>query len=188
MHWYLLLTCIDICRYFACWYLLVCFLTCRSNQNAPRAGTPGFRAPEVLLKCPNQTTAVDMWSAGVILLCILSGHYPFFRAHDDLTAMAQIVGLKGSKECTEAARSYGEFRKMLSSSFPTCISLLSSPSLSFHTLSLSPFTFYCSPSLPLSLLPFLLSSLFLSFFCRPLTLPLYSSPSLPSFPPSHANV
>ena len=85
----------------------------RSNQNAPRAGTPGFRAPEVLLKCPHQTTAVDMWSAGVILLCILSGRYPFFRAHDDLTAMAQIISLRGSRECIEAAKSCGEFRSRL---------------------------------------------------------------------------
>lgn len=30
--------------------------TSRSNQAAPRAGTPGFRAPEVLLKYENQTT------------------------------------------------------------------------------------------------------------------------------------
>ena len=124
---------------------MACFLTCRSNQNAPRAGTPGFRAPEVLLKCPNQTTAVDVWSAGVILLCILSGRYPFFRAHDDLTAMAQIIGLKGSKECTEAARSYGEFRSTLSPSFPACISLLSSPSLFSLPLTLP---LYSSPSLP----------------------------------------
>ena len=164
------------------WYLLVCFLTCRSNQNAPRAGTPGFRAPEVLLKCPNQTTAVDMWSAGVILLCILSGRYPFFRAHDDLTAMAQIVGLKGSKECTEAARSYGEFRRMLSPSFPACISLLSSPSLFPH--SLSHFTFSRSPSFPLSFFPFLLSSL--SLFLLPSShspsLLLSLSPFLPSLP------
>ncbi|KAM6167848.1 cell division cycle 7-related protein kinase isoform 5-T5 [Erethizon dorsatum] len=28
----------------------------RYQQVAPRAGTPGFRAPEVLTKCPNQTT------------------------------------------------------------------------------------------------------------------------------------
>ncbi|XP_006919464.1 cell division cycle 7-related protein kinase isoform X3 [Pteropus alecto] len=28
----------------------------RRQQVAPRAGTPGFRAPEVLTKCPNQTT------------------------------------------------------------------------------------------------------------------------------------
>lgn len=146
------------------------FQTCRSNQNAPRAGTPGFRAPEVLLKCPNQTTAVDMWSAGVILLCILSGRYPFFRAHDDLTAMAQIIGLKGSKECTEAARSYGEFRSTccLPPSLPAfhlssfCLFLLSlslPPSISFHTLTL----LFPSPLLP-SLPYILICSLVLSHF------------------------
>ena len=81
---------------------------CRSHQNAPRAGTPGFRAPEVLLKCPNQTTAVDVWSAGVIFLCLLSGRYPFFRAHDDLSALAQIIALMGSRECKRTARELGE--------------------------------------------------------------------------------
>ena len=36
---------------------VACFIGAyRSHQNAPRAGTPGFRAPEVLLKHPNQTT------------------------------------------------------------------------------------------------------------------------------------
>ena len=29
---------------------------CRTGQTAPRAGTPGFRAPEVLMKYPDQTT------------------------------------------------------------------------------------------------------------------------------------
>eukprot|EP00501_MAST-03F_sp_TOSAG23-6_P002515 GSMAST32.ASY1.ANO1.2652.1 assembled CDS len=29
------------------------------------AGTPGFRAPEVLQKCINQTPKVDIWAAGV---------------------------------------------------------------------------------------------------------------------------
>lgn len=32
------------------------FLITRRQQVAPRAGTPGFRAPEVLTKCPTQTT------------------------------------------------------------------------------------------------------------------------------------
>ena len=80
----------------------------RSHQNAPRAGTPGFRAPEVLLKCPYQTTAVDVWSAGVVFLCLLSGRYPFFRATDDLSALAQIIALMGTAECTRAAKELGE--------------------------------------------------------------------------------
>ena len=32
------------------------FVFFRANQVAPRAGTPGFRSPEVLLKCPDQST------------------------------------------------------------------------------------------------------------------------------------
>ena len=42
------------------------------RNDAPRAGTPGFRPPEVLLKVKKQTVAVDVWAAGVILLSILS--------------------------------------------------------------------------------------------------------------------
>ncbi|XP_002732049.1 cell division cycle 7-related protein kinase-like [Saccoglossus kowalevskii] len=81
---------------------------CRSNQTAPRAGTPGFRSPEVLLKCPDQTTAVDMWSAGVIFLTLLTGRYPFFKAPDDMTALAQIINIVGSQEMKAAARQYGK--------------------------------------------------------------------------------
>ncbi|KAJ8038508.1 Cell division cycle 7-related protein kinase [Holothuria leucospilota] len=80
----------------------------RPNQTAPRAGTPGFRAPEVLLKCEHQTTAVDMWSAGVILLSILSGRYPFFKVPDDLTGLAQIMNIHGSEDTIAAAKALGK--------------------------------------------------------------------------------
>ncbi|XP_068949343.1 cell division cycle 7-related protein kinase-like isoform X5 [Petaurus breviceps papuanus] len=80
----------------------------RRQQVAPRAGTPGFRAPEVLTKCPNQTTAIDMWSAGVIFLSLLSGRYPFYKASDDLTALAQIMAVRGSRETIQAAETFGK--------------------------------------------------------------------------------
>ncbi|XP_030063147.1 cell division cycle 7-related protein kinase isoform X2 [Microcaecilia unicolor] len=80
----------------------------RRQQVAPRAGTPGFRAPEVLTKCPNQTTAIDMWSAGIIFLSLLSGRYPFFKASDDLSALAQIMTIRGSKETIQAAKRFGK--------------------------------------------------------------------------------
>ncbi|KAK2895494.1 cell division cycle 7-related protein kinase [Channa argus] len=80
----------------------------RKQQVAPRAGTPGFRAPEVLTKCPNQGTAIDMWSAGVILLSLLSGRYPFFKASDDLISLAQIMTIRGSKETIQAAKAFGK--------------------------------------------------------------------------------
>ncbi|XP_078479027.1 LOW QUALITY PROTEIN: cell division cycle 7-related protein kinase, partial [Lampetra planeri] len=80
----------------------------RKQQVAPRAGTPGFRAPEVLTKCPNQGTAIDVWSAGVILLSLLSGRYPFFKASDDLTALTQIMTIRGSRETIQAAKTFGK--------------------------------------------------------------------------------
>lgn len=36
----------------------------KKEIQATRAGTPGYRPTEVLLKYPNQTTAVDCWAAG----------------------------------------------------------------------------------------------------------------------------
>ncbi|XP_075953583.1 cell division cycle 7-related protein kinase [Anarhichas minor] len=80
----------------------------RKPQVAPRAGTPGFRAPEVLTKCPNQGTAIDVWSAGVILLSLLSGRYPFFKASDDLIALTQIMSIRGSRETIQAAKAFGK--------------------------------------------------------------------------------
>ncbi|XP_062437392.1 cell division cycle 7-related protein kinase [Rhea pennata] len=80
----------------------------RRQQVAPRAGTPGFRAPEVLTKCPTQTTAIDMWSAGIIFLSLLSGRYPFYKASDDLTALAQIMTVRGSRETIQAAKTFGK--------------------------------------------------------------------------------
>ncbi|XP_013880800.1 cell division cycle 7-related protein kinase isoform X5 [Austrofundulus limnaeus] len=80
----------------------------RKQQVAPRAGTPGFRAPEILTKCPNQGTAIDLWSAGVILLSLLSGRYPFFKASDDLVALAQIMTVRGSRETIRAAKTFGK--------------------------------------------------------------------------------
>lgn len=53
------------------------------------------------------STAIDMWSAGVILLSLLSGRYPFFKASDDLIALAQIMTIRGSKETIEAANKFG---------------------------------------------------------------------------------
>lgn len=87
----------------------VCNLcTIKPNQATPRAGTSGFRAFEMLLKCPNQSTALDIWSAGVIFLCLLSAKYPFFKPKDDMSAIMQVVALFGSQRCIEAAKLLGK--------------------------------------------------------------------------------
>ncbi|KAH9361497.1 hypothetical protein HPB48_013191 [Haemaphysalis longicornis] len=90
----------------------------RPGEVAPRAGTPGFRAPEVLMKYRGQTTAVDIWAAGVMMLCMLSGRYPFFRSQDDLTALAEIITVVGSHPVQLAAERMGK-RLTLSHLKPT---------------------------------------------------------------------
>lgn len=55
---------LDIIRNFKCLLLgktivdsfIWCVCFARPMQEASRAGTPGFRPPEVLMKCPHQTT------------------------------------------------------------------------------------------------------------------------------------
>jgi cell division control protein 7 len=80
---------------------------------AERAGTPGFRAPEVLLMSLEQTPAIDIWSTGVILLSLLSARYPVFpgppRGHakinSDAHALAQLEALLGREALERAAKS-----------------------------------------------------------------------------------
>ena len=60
-----------------------------------RAGTPGFRAPEVLLGSPHQGTAVDVWSAGIVLACLLSRRYPLLPGRDDHEHLACLLALLG---------------------------------------------------------------------------------------------
>jgi len=55
------------------------------------------------MKCVYQTTAVDIWACGVILLSLLSGRCNFFHCPDDLSNLAQLVSLFGHKAMQDAA-------------------------------------------------------------------------------------
>lgn len=79
----------------------------RPSRRANRAGTRGFRAPEVLFKCTEQTTKLDIWSAGVILLTIMSRRFPFFNSADDVEAMIEIATIFGTKKMKLAAQVHG---------------------------------------------------------------------------------
>ncbi|KAI8624150.1 kinase-like protein [Xylariaceae sp. FL1651] len=79
----------------------------RPSRRANRAGTRGFRAPEVLFKCTEQTTKIDIWSAGVILLTILCKRFPFFNSADDIEAMIEIATIFGSKRMKQAGQLHG---------------------------------------------------------------------------------
>lgn len=78
----------------------------RPSMKASRAGTRGFRAPEVLFKCSHQTCSIDVWSAGVILLTLLTRRYPFFQSSDDQDAIVEIACLFGNEEMGRAAACY----------------------------------------------------------------------------------
>ncbi|KAJ2599394.1 Cell division control protein 7 [Coemansia sp. RSA 1721] len=79
----------------------------RPGLRANRAGTRGFRAPEVLLKIPQQSVSIDIWSVGVILLCFLTRRFPFFQSTDDTEALLEIAVLYGRLEMERAAVALG---------------------------------------------------------------------------------
>ena len=104
----------------------------RNSRRANRAGTRGFRAPEVLLKCTQQTTTIDMWSAGVVLLTLLTRRFPFFHSADDIDALLEITTIFGRKKMRETAILHGQV-------FETNI-----PSYSEHGHSLEKIVLWCT--------------------------------------------
>ncbi|KAI8812407.1 kinase-like domain-containing protein [Cladochytrium replicatum] len=80
----------------------------RPSIKANRAGTRGFRAPEVLFKVVNQTTAIDIWSVGVILLSFFSGQFPFFQSNDDGEGLLEIAHIFGKSNMKKVARHFGK--------------------------------------------------------------------------------
>lgn len=61
----------------------------------------------MLFKCTEQTTKIDIWSAGVILLTILSKRFPFFNSADDVEAMIEIATIFGIKRMRQAGQLHG---------------------------------------------------------------------------------
>lgn len=80
----------------------------RPSRRANRAGTRGFRAPEVLFKCTSQTTKIDIWSAGVILLTLLGRRFPFFNSADDIDAMIEMASIFGIRRMKTTATMHGQ--------------------------------------------------------------------------------
>lgn len=77
------------------------------QRRAPRAGTRGFRAPEVLFKCQTQTTKIDIWSAGVTMLSIMTEKLPFFPSKDDGEALLELAALFGRMKVQQCGLIHG---------------------------------------------------------------------------------
>ncbi|EOB15479.1 Cell cycle serine/threonine-protein kinase hsk1 [Nosema bombycis CQ1] len=90
----------------------------RPQMKAPRAGTRGFRAPEVIFRYPYQTKAIDVWSAGVMFLTLVCVQYPFFYSADDVDGLVEIATIFGHKEMRKAAKHYGRDWKSNIDSIP----------------------------------------------------------------------
>jgi serine/threonine protein kinase len=63
-------------------------------------GTRGFRAPEILQGIATQTAAVDVWSAGIILLSLITGK-PYILSQHDKNAKGNDVDVSHLKEIEE---------------------------------------------------------------------------------------
>lgn len=61
----------------------------------PHVVTLWYRAPELLLQAPTQTTSVDMWAAGCILGELL-GHKPLLPGRSEIQQLELIVDLLGT--------------------------------------------------------------------------------------------
>lgn len=88
----------------------------RASRRANRAGTRGFRAPEVLLKCTAQTCVIDVWSCGIILLTFLSKRFPFFHSADDIDAFIELCSIFGKEKMRQTALLHGQ---VLETNIPT---------------------------------------------------------------------
>ncbi|GMR31028.1 hypothetical protein PMAYCL1PPCAC_01223 [Pristionchus mayeri] len=79
----------------------------KPNKTVNKAGTPGFRAPEILMRLDRQTPVIDVWSAGITMLSLLCRKHPLFRPVDDSEALKQIAQVLGSKTLDEMASDEG---------------------------------------------------------------------------------
>jgi cell division control protein 7 len=75
----------------------------KCKRDGPCVGTKGYRAPEVLLRSLQQTSKLDIWSAGVSLLHFILGKSPFPpNSHDQ--AIKDIAKMCGADEIYELSK------------------------------------------------------------------------------------
>jgi serine/threonine protein kinase len=94
-------------------FLRICTERKKKLPAVPRCGTRGFRAMEVLCKRREQGVEIDIWAAGVIFLCILSGRYPFFGGADDQTGLCEVLAFLGIPDDAELPDRYVEYSNQL---------------------------------------------------------------------------
>lgn len=66
-----------------------------------RCGTPGFRAPEIIFKSCNQNSKIDIYNAGLILVCIMLGIQKIFEPSNDWNQLQQFICIYGYQKVYE---------------------------------------------------------------------------------------
>ncbi|CAO3675789.1 unnamed protein product [Rhizopus stolonifer] len=79
----------------------------RKPIHVDRSGTKSFRAPEIYLHSPRQTTAMDIWAVGVILLSFLANTFPIFNPKDSAEGIIELTEIFGLRKMREFAKFYG---------------------------------------------------------------------------------
>lgn len=78
----------------------------RNAAQVPRCGTAGFKSPESLLRWYLQSTPVDVWAAGVILLSLITSFHPFISPlPGELYGLADLAHLLGTERLKGIASS-----------------------------------------------------------------------------------
>ena len=73
-----------------------------------RLGTVGFRAPELLLEYSHVHYAIDMWSAGCVILELLLPHFsPMFRSKTNYEHLAKLNERFGTSALQQLGAKYG---------------------------------------------------------------------------------
>lgn len=67
------------------------------------APAPFPRTPLSLSAYTFCSSALDIWSAGIILLCFLTRRFPFFNSNDDTEALAEIMAIFGRRKMERCA-------------------------------------------------------------------------------------
>uniref|UniRef100_A0AC35TVF7 Protein kinase domain-containing protein n=1 Tax=Rhabditophanes sp. KR3021 TaxID=114890 RepID=A0AC35TVF7_9BILA len=86
-------------------------MSCKRCESAPKfsyckSGTNGYRAPETMLMCLDQTTKLDIWSAGATVLSLMCRLPSVFRYDNEFEGIYQYGTILGSNEMSEAAKSW----------------------------------------------------------------------------------
>jgi casein kinase II subunit alpha len=96
-------------------FRLIDFGSATTEENATGkkgGGTKGFKAPETLMGSKSHTTAVDIWGAGIILFCLLTGKTSCLSGKSDANDLDEIGMIVGKNEMQQlkitACDEYGD--------------------------------------------------------------------------------